>query len=67
MKLPEVNSQVTTLKQVRCNNGRAKFQEGREQTVCMRALCTQIIAARAYEEIFSCSKGHLDIGSFGPV
>ena len=36
------------------------FRKGRVQTVSMRALCTQIFAARAYEAFFSGSKGHLD-------
>ena len=43
------------------------FRKGRVQTVGMRALCSQIITARAYEAFFSASKGHFNIGSFGPV
>ena len=37
------------------------------QAVSMRALCTQIFAARAFEAFFSGSKGHFNIVSFGPV
>ena len=43
------------------------FRKGRVQAVSMRALCTQIFAARAYEAFFSGSKGHFNIVSFGPV
>ena len=43
------------------------FRKGRVQAVSMRALCTQIFAARAYEAYFSGSKGHFNIVSFGPV
>ena len=43
------------------------FRKGRVQTVSMRALCTRIFAVRAYEAFFSASKGHFNIGSFGPV
>ena len=43
------------------------FMKGRVQTVIMRALCTRMFAARAYEAFFSGSKGQYDIGSFGPV
>ena len=43
------------------------FRKGRVQTVSMRALCRQIFATRAYETFFSGSKGHFNIGSFGPV
>ena len=43
------------------------FRKGRVQTVSMRALCAQIFASRAYDMFFSGSKGHFNIGSFGPV
>ena len=43
------------------------FMKGRLQTLIMRALCTRMFAARAYEALFSGSKGHFNIGSFGPV
>ena len=43
------------------------FRKGRVQTVIMRALCTRFVAARAYEAFFSSSKGHFNIGPFGPV
>ena len=43
------------------------FMKGRVQSVSMRALCARIFAARAYETFFSGSKGHFNIGSFGPV
>ena len=43
------------------------FRKGRVQTDSVRALCTQIFAARAYEAFLSGSKGHFNFGSFGPV
>ena len=43
------------------------FRKGRVQTDSVRALCTRIFAARAYEAFLSGSKGHFNIGSFGPV
>ena len=43
------------------------FRKGRVQTHSVRALCTLIFAARAYEAFLSGSKGHFNIGSFGPV
>ena len=45
------------------------FRKGRVQSVNMRALCTQIFTDRAYtcKAFFSGSKGHFNIGSFGPV
>ena len=43
------------------------FRKGRVQTFCMRALCMQILAAKTYEVFFSGSKGHFNIGLFGPV
>ena len=43
------------------------FRKGRVQTHSVRALRTRIFAARAYEAFLSGSKGHFNIGSFGPV
>ena len=43
------------------------FRKSRVQTDSVRALCTQIFAARAYEAFLSGSKGHFNIRSFGPV
>ena len=43
------------------------FRKGRVQTDIVRALCTRIFAARAYEVFLSGSKGHFNIGLFGHV
>ena len=51
----------------RCPVVELSFRKGRVQTDSVRALCTLIFAARAYEAFLSGSKGHFNIGSFGPV
>ena len=43
------------------------FKKGRVQTDSVRARCTRIFDARAYEAFLSGSKGHFNIESLGPV
>ena len=43
------------------------FRKGMVRTDSIRTLCTRIFASRAYEALFSGSKGHFSIGSFAHV